>query len=69
MTFMTKRKTFKIGKSHAVTLPPGWCNYYSDRIKEVTILGHDVLILAPEGLEDTARKLIDMMQSLNNSNG
>ncbi len=62
MSFMTKRKTFKIGQSRCVTLPPGWCTFYGDRIKTVTILGHNVLILAPEGLEGIAQKLIEDME-------
>ncbi|GAG13857.1 unnamed protein product [marine sediment metagenome] len=65
MSFMIKRKTFKIGQSHAVTLPVGWCNYYGDRIKTLTILGHNVLILAPQGLEDTAQRLIEEMEASN----
>ena len=63
MSFKTKRKTFKIGQSHAVTLPPGWCAYYGDRIKTVTILGHSVLILAPKGLESIAQRLVEEIEA------
>jgi len=66
MSFMTKRKTFRIGQSHCVTLPPGWCAFYGDRIKTVTILGHNVLILAPQGLEDIAQKLIEEVEASEN---
>lgn len=65
MSFMTKRKIFRIGHSHAVTLPVGWINYYGDRIKTVTIFGHNVLILAPEGLESIAQKLVEDMEITN----
>lgn len=62
MSFMTKRKTFKIGQSHAVTLPPGWCAYYGDRIKTITILGHSILLLVPQGLESEAQKLVEQTE-------
>ena len=62
MSFKTIRKTFRIEQSRCVTLPPGWCTFYGDRIKTVTILGHNVLILAPEGLESIAQKLVEDME-------
>ena len=64
MSFKTVRKTFRIGQSRCVTLPPAWCTFYGDRIKTVTILGHNVLILAPEGLEGIAQKLIEEVETM-----
>ena len=57
MTIKLQRKSFKIGASHAVTLPASWCEYYGDRIDTLTIFGSSVLILAPKGLENVAQSL------------
>jgi len=46
-----KRKIFKVGQSYAVTLPPAWVSYYGSKVAEVTIIGSDLLIIAPAGLE------------------
>ena len=56
------RTTYKLGASRAVTLPSAWCNYYGDRIKTLTIIGNSVLVLAPEGLENTAQALIEQFE-------
>ena len=64
MGLKVSRRTFKIGASHAVTLPASWCRYYHDRITTVTLIGEDVLILAPEGLEDKAEKLMKEMERM-----
>jgi len=52
------RRTFTIGKSRAVTLPANWCRFYSDRIATVTLIGEDILMVAPEGLEEKAERLL-----------
>lgn len=62
MSFMTKRRTFRVGQSRCVTLPPGWCAFYGDRINTITVLGHDVLMLAPRGLEDIAQRLVEEVE-------
>jgi len=59
------RKPFHIGSSTAVTLPQGWCAYYGDRIKTLTILGNTLLILVPKGLEGQADKLMRRMEGAN----
>ncbi len=64
MGLKVSRKTFKIGASHAVTLPANWCRYCHDRIATVTLIGEDVLILAPEGLEDKAEKLMREVEKM-----
>lgn len=64
MSFMIQRKTFKIGQSHAVTLPMGWCNYYGDRIKTITVIGHSILLLVPKGLENEAQRLIREVENI-----
>ena len=51
MGLKLKRKIFKIGQSYAVTLPPAWVSYYGSQVAEVTIIGSDLLIIAPAGLE------------------
>ena len=62
MSFLIRRKTFKIGQSRAITLPLGWCNFYRDRIKTVTVVGHSILILAPQGFEAEAQRLIEQVE-------
>lgn len=62
MGFKILRKPFHIGKSQAVTLPVGWCQFYGKRIDKVTILGNSLLVIAPEGLEDRAQKLVEVME-------
>ena len=57
MGIRLKRKPFKIGSSWVVTLPQNWCEYYRERIKTVTIVGHSILMLAPEGMEERALKI------------
>jgi len=52
------RHTYRLGASRAVTLPLAWCNYYGDRVNQVTILGNSVLVIVPEGLELEAEKLM-----------
>ena len=59
------RKPFKIGSSTAITLPQGWCNFYRDRITTLTIIGSQLLILVPKGLERQADKLIRTMEEEN----
>jgi len=63
MGIKIERKPFRIGSSFAVTLPLGWCQYYGDRISTVTVFGHDVLILAPKGLEEQAQRMIEIIEN------
>jgi hypothetical protein len=63
MAFKIERKPFHIGASQAITLPVGWCNFYADRIDLITILGSEVLILAPKGLENVAQSMIERQES------
>ena len=58
MSYKIKRRPFKLGTSWAITLPPGWCRYYGDRISTVTVVGHTLLIIAPKGLEEHALRII-----------
>ena len=62
MGFKISRKPFRIGKSQAVTLPAGWCQYYGKRVNRVTILGSSLLVIAPEGLENAARAFIEQFE-------
>jgi len=56
------RTTYKLGSSRAVTLPIGWCEFYGKRADKVTIIGNTLLIIAPEGLEEQAAKLVEEME-------
>lgn len=58
------RKPFRIGASHAITLPYAWCQYYGDRINTLTIFGDEVLVIAPEGLEVEAQRLIEEVEAM-----
>jgi hypothetical protein len=62
MAFKIERKPFHIGASQAITLPSAWCSYYADRIDLITILGSEVLILAPKGLENVAQSMIERLE-------
>ena len=53
-----KRKLFKIGQSHAVTLPQAWVTFYGARVDEVTLIGGTLLIIAPAGLERQAEEIV-----------
>jgi len=58
------RRTYKIGASRGITLPATWCHYYHDRIATVTLIGEDVLILAPKGLEEKAERLMKEVEKM-----
>lgn len=62
MSFKVARKPFRIGTSLAVTLPPAWVNYYRDKLATVTILGGDILLLAPMGMEAKAQEILDEVE-------
>jgi hypothetical protein len=64
MGFRVQRKSLKIGSSLAVVLPRGWCDYYGDRAKKVTIVGTTLLVIAPAGLEDQAQKLVEKVEAM-----
>jgi len=62
MGIRVKRKTFKAGgDSRAVVLPSGWIKYYGDRVNEVMVIGNDLLIIAPAGLEQRAEEVAAYM--------
>jgi hypothetical protein len=46
-------------------MPRSWIDFYGDRVNEVTITGSTLLIVAPQGLEAQARKIVDEMESNN----
>ena len=62
MGFKITRKPFRIGASQAITLPHGWCSFYGDRIRTLTILGNTLLVIAPQGMEKQAEELAEMME-------
>lgn len=59
MSFRIERKPFKIGSSRVLTLPRGWCEYHGDKAEKLTLIGDDVLILAPQGMEEVAQRVLD----------
>ena len=48
--------------SRGITLPKAWLSYLGD-VKTVTIIGSDLLVIAPPGLEAKARRLVSLMES------
>lgn len=56
-----KRRLLKIGYSRAITLPPAWVAIHGEENEKVTVLGQDILIIAPAGLEQRAEQMfLDM---------
>jgi len=62
MAIKLKRKMFKIGQSHAVTLPPAWVSSHRGETKEVTLIGSDVLLVVPLGFEQQAENMVRQME-------
>ena len=53
---------FKIGQSHAVTLPPAWVSRHGAIAKEVMLIGDDVLLIVPLGFERQAEDIVRQME-------
>ena len=59
MAFKVVRKvSMDANGKRSLTLPKAWCEYFADRLETVTVVGQNILIVAPEGLEERALKLI-----------
>lgn len=58
MAFREKRRLVGIGRSRGVVLPKAWLDFYGERVKNLVILGNDILVIAPEAYEQDARRLI-----------
>jgi len=58
MAFVVTRKTSISRGKHMVTLPKAWCDYFGEQIKTVTLVGQSLIIVAPQGLEERALRLI-----------
>jgi hypothetical protein len=67
MAIKVQRNTGRSRLSRTLTLPIAWVNYYGPRIDRVTIMGSRCLIIAPEGLEDEAEKMLKAVE--NNEGG
>ena len=62
MTLKLSHKSINIRTSRVMmTLPADWCQYYNDRIDNLTIYGDGVLV-APKGLEKLVQLLIEVRQ-------
>jgi len=64
MTIRIERRPFRIGSSTLITLPVGWCDSHGKKIEKLTLIGDDVLILAPAGMEETAQKILDEIRKI-----
>ena len=58
MAFVLKRKTSISRGKYMVTLPKAWGDFFADSIDTVTVVGQNLLIIAPQGLEERALRLI-----------
>ncbi len=59
MAFIVTRKgTRDSAGKRSLALPKAWCDYFGDRIDTVTVVGQNVLIVAPQGLEERALRMI-----------
>jgi len=60
MAYKQQRPTIKVGKtSRAVILPKPWLDYHGQKANVLTILGDAILILAPQGYEKKAQRLLE----------
>ena len=60
MAYKQKRKPIKVGKSSkAVILPKGWLDFHGEDAETLTLFGDAVLIIAPRGHEEKARRMIE----------
>jgi len=62
MGIRVERKVFKMGNARGITLPLAWVSYLGDDINRVTIIGSDLLVVVPPGLEKKAERLVAYME-------
>ncbi len=64
MGICVKRKVFRLtsGKARGITLPSAWLSYLGSDVSTVTIIGTDLLVIAPLGLEKKAEELVAYME-------
>ena len=63
MGYRVKRKTYDIGSSRGVTLPKPWLDYHGkDKTAELTLIGNAILVVAPEGYEDRAQRIVEELE-------
>ena len=65
MGIRIKRKVFRLtsGKTRGITLPSAWLSYLGSNVDTVTIIGNDLLVIAPPGLEKKAEEMVAYMES------
>ena len=60
MGYKVKRRTIKVGESsRAVILPKPWLDYHGENAEYLTLLGDAILIIAPNGYEEKAQKMLE----------
>jgi hypothetical protein len=64
MGIRVKRKVFRLGsgKARGITLPAAWLSYLGSDVDTVTIIGSDLLVIAPPGLEKKAESIVSRME-------
>jgi hypothetical protein len=64
MGIRVKRKVFRLGsgKARGITLPSAWLSYLGSGVDRITIIGSDLLVIVPPGLEKKAEELVAYME-------
>jgi len=66
MGIRVNRKIINLGSGgRGITLPAGWLAYLGDEVQRVTVIGSDLLIVAPPGLEEKAERIAAYLESSN----
>jgi hypothetical protein len=63
MGIKVERKAFRIGQSVCVTLPVAWSRYLGEKSNKITIIGDDILLIVPSGLESRGEEIAAYMAS------
>lgn len=65
MGFQEKRRLIRVGDtSRAVIVPKSWADYHGEDVDEVTLLGDNILIVAPRGQEEKAKQVLKQVESV-----
>jgi len=64
MGIRVNRKIFRFsnGRARGITLPAAWISYLGPEVNRVTIIGSDLLVIAPPGLEEKAERVVAFME-------
>lgn len=67
MASQERRQVIQMGSSKGITLPKPWCDYHGDALgEEVTVLGNAILLIAPRGFEEKAKRVLQALEQEGN---